>query len=202
MNAELTTHLLYFIVLLNPFGQAIFLWELMNKLTPSEFSKIYFKASLLSFGVYFLFILTGEFIVTQLFQIRLPSLQLFGGLIMVGMSLRTVIMGNKTHILLRTESKNLPSEISLPYIIGPSTLWLSIIIGKNQEWVIGTSAIAGLMIFNWAALVLSHLFITNLNRKKESILMKYFGVLMRTTSLFIGAIGVEMIVSGIAAMFK
>jgi small neutral amino acid transporter SnatA (MarC family) len=56
-------------------------------------------------------------------------------------------------------------------MVGSGTIWLSILIGRA--------------------------YFTHLKAQSETLLGKYFSILMRTMALFIGAIGVEMIFSGI-----
>ena len=193
---ELKQQLIYFIVMLNPFAQALALWDYMKQISWRDFSVVYAKASVLSFGVYMLFLVFGEVIVNNIFQIRLSALRIFGGLLMISIAYRNIALGVKTNLLLNVKISDLAQEISLPYIIGPATLWLCILIGQSEHRTLGGLGIAGLMCANWMLLVLVHRLFSDLERQKETLFGKYLSVLMRTNSLFIGAIGVDMIISG------
>ena len=48
MTVEL---LLYMLVMINPFSQVLYVWELMKQMSRGEFAATYGRASLLSFGV-------------------------------------------------------------------------------------------------------------------------------------------------------
>ncbi|MCI5073385.1 MarC family protein [bacterium] len=194
---DFSKDLIYFVVLLNPFAQAIALWDLMQETGWREFLSVYGKATLLSFGVYLLFIIFGDSIVDNVFQIRLSALKIFGGIIIMTIGFRNIMLGVKNNLLLNAKVSDLAQEISLPYIIGPATLWLSILMGKEYPWYMGASGIGSVMLCNWALLVVGHYFFSNLKRSKETLVGKYLSVLMRTTSLFIGAIGVDMVMSGL-----
>jgi small neutral amino acid transporter SnatA (MarC family) len=100
-------------------------------------------------------------VLKNVFQVRLGSLQVFGGLINLFIAYRYITVGPGSNLLFRGNISDLAPTIS----------WLSILIGRA--------------------------YFTHLNAQSETLLGKYFSILMRTMALFIGAIGVEMIFSGI-----
>jgi len=57
-----------FLVMLNPFALFIYLMPVMNDLSPKEFSNVLFRASLISFMIYAVFALTGNFIFEKIFK--------------------------------------------------------------------------------------------------------------------------------------
>ena len=198
---NLEKQLIYFTVMLNPFAQIIALWDLMKQMSWREFMHTYGRATFLSLGVYILFIFFGHYLVDNIFQIRLSALRIFGGALMISIAYRNISSGVKTNVLLNAKVSDLAPEISLPYIIGPATIWLCILIGQSESATLGLAGIAVIMFANWFFLVLIHRVISDLERQRQSLVGKYFAVLMRTNSLFIGAIGVDMILSGLLATF-
>jgi multiple antibiotic resistance protein len=194
---DLEKSLILFLVLLNPFGQAMLLRDLMEELDSREFLGTYGRATALSLGIYLLFILVGDFLLRDLFQVRLPALQIFGGLLMVVIGFRNLLnVGPRTNILLNLKAADLAPEISLPYIIGPATIWLCVLIGRNKDWHLGMLGVSVILFANWLGLSLLQVVFQRLKRKSQSIIGKYFSLLMRTTALLIGAIGIDMMIGG------
>lgn len=193
--------LITFIVLLNPFAQAILIWDWMRHQDWKEFAHTYGRASLLSYGVYAVFIAFGDLIVERIFHVELSSLQIFGGTLMLVVSFRNILMGTRTHLMIETHNRDIAAELSLPYIIGPATLWLSILIGKSDTPFSGAIGVLAIMTGNWLLLTLITAIMDRLRSHSETLLGRYLAILMRTNSLFIGAIGVDMIISAVKQLF-
>lgn len=189
--------ILFFAVLLNPFSQVIFLWPLMRDTPVKTFTNIYFKASALSYGVYIFFSFFGDLLMTRVFKIQLSSLEIFGGIIILVVAFRYILGGAGSNVFFSTEAEDLPSEIALPYLVGPATIWVCILVGQSDHSVLGMASIGGVIALNWALVSLICWWIHHTQLRKESMWMKYFAILMRTNSLFIGAIGVEMILKNL-----
>ena len=69
------------LILLNPFSQALYLRELFDRLDFKTFVGVHLRASVYSFLIFAIFALFGEPLLDQVFQVRLGSLRVFGGLI-------------------------------------------------------------------------------------------------------------------------
>lgn len=193
---------LYMLVILNPFAQVLYLSELMRELRPREFTGVHLRASLLSFGVFAIFVLLGDLVLEQVFQVRLASLQIFGGMVMLFIAYRYVAIGSGSNTLFRGNITDLAPNISLPYMVGPGTLWASILIGREHAWFIALAMVAGVLAINFVFVVTARYLFARFEARKETLLGKYFAILMRTNALFIGAIAVEMIVTGLEASFQ
>jgi multiple antibiotic resistance protein len=188
---------LFMLVILNPFAQALYLANLMNHMKPFEFIKVHLRALVLTYGVFILFALIGEnVILKQVFQVRLASLQIFGGIVMLIVAYRYIIIGPESNLLFNGDVSKLAQEISLPYMIGPGTIWVSILIGRKFDFYIALAIIAAVLIINFTFIISYQQIYHRLGSRKETILGKYFGILMRTNALFIGAIAVEMLIVG------
>ncbi len=192
-----TDLLIYFAVLLNPFSQTIILRGLINEMDFRDFATVYFKATALSFGVYLLFSLVGDILIANVFQIRLSSLRIFGGLIILTVAFRYLIQGAGSNLLFKGNLGDLVPDISLPFIIGPATIWICILIGRSAYPVSGMAGIGVILLLHWCVVALTARWMHNLQQRAETLVGKYLAILMRTNSLFIGAIGVEMIVNGV-----
>jgi multiple antibiotic resistance protein len=187
----------YFLVILNPFSQVLFLWELMRTMTWRDFMAVYGRASLLSFGVYALFALTGDYIFVEVFQVRTDAFRIFGGLIVFIISLRYFTQGGGAAQFFRGEATELATSISIPFMVGPATIWVSILIGRSMPTGFGVLLIAAVLAVNFMIVCLAQGILSKVGENRESLLGAYFTILMRTNALFIGAIGIEMILAGL-----
>jgi small neutral amino acid transporter SnatA (MarC family) len=187
----------YFFVILNPFSQVLFLWDLMRGMSAREFMAVYGRASLLSFGVYALFALTGDYIFVEVFHVRTDAFRIFGGLIVFIISLRYFTQGGGSAQFFRGEATELATSISIPFMVGPATIWVSILIGRSMTTPLNVALIAAVLALNFAIVCAAQRVLLKVGQNKESLLGAYFTILMRTNALFIGAIGIEMILAGL-----
>lgn len=195
--------LLYFLVILNPFAQVLYLSPLFASLGPRAFAGVHLRASALSFGVFALFLLFGETILTDVFRVRLEALQIFGGIIIGYVAHRTITQGpERTHLFSGDLSK-IPPQIALPFMVGPGTLWISILMGRREDipTLVGIGFLASALFANFLFMVGVRVLFSHLEKQKESLAGKYFAILMRTVALLIGAVSVEMILQGLLGVF-
>lgn len=195
-------HLILFIVIINPFSQVLYLSELMNDLKFRDFLGVHFKATMLSLSVFLLFCFGGDFIINKWFQVRLGSLQAFGGLINIYVAFRYIAVGQGGNVMFKGNISDLAPQISLPYMVGPAGVWLSILIGKEYNTLIGTSIITAGLLVNFLFVMASYQLFSNSRNYRETMVGKYFGILMRSNALFLGAVGMQMIIDGVMAAVK
>ena len=190
----------YFFVILNPFSQILFLWGLMTSMSWREFAGIYARASLLSFGVYALFALTGEMLFRQVFQVRVDAFRIFGGLIVFIISLRYFTQGGGSAQFFQGKATELATSISIPFMVGPATIWVSMEIGRTLAAPMDVLLIGAVLAVNFVIVTVAQRFLSRMKSNRESLVGAYFTILMRTNALFIGAIGIEMILAGLAGV--
>ncbi len=187
----------YFLVILNPFSQALFLWDLMKTRPPREFAGIYGRASLLSYGVYAIFAITGEFLFAEVFQVRIEAFRIFGGLIVFLVALRYFTQGGGSAQFFQGDANELATSISIPFMVGPATIWVSILIGRNLAFPLDVGLIGAVLLTNFLFVCLGQFMISRMSEARDTLWGAYLTILMRTSALFIGAIGVEMILAGL-----
>jgi len=186
------------LVILNPFSQLLYLQDLINGLPPKEFVPVHLKASLISLSIFILFSLVGEnYIMRYVFQIRLASLQIFGGIIMLFIAFQYIINGPGSNLLYKGNISELAPNISLPYMVGPGTIWISILIGKKFDFSKSLLIISAVIALNFILVVAYQQVQYRLHSSRNTVIGKYLAIFMRTNALFIGAIAVEMLISGI-----
>jgi small neutral amino acid transporter SnatA (MarC family) len=134
--------------------------------------------------------------------VRLDAFRIFGGLVILLVAYRSLREGAGTGLLVEGKPKDLAPQISLPFMVGPGTIWVSIRMGRDLGPLLGLSGLAAVLLLNLAFVTTMHRFITHLAVYQETLAGQYLNILMRTNALFVGAIAVEMILSGIEGAFK
>lgn len=190
------------LIILNPFAQVLYLRQLIDELPLRTFAPIHLRATFYSYVIFVIFALFGEPILYDLFQIRLGSLRVFGGLINLYVSYRYIAVGEGSTLLFRGNLADLAPNITLPYMVGPGMLWAAILMGETWGVTGAALAIAGVLAANAAFVFCAHALFSRAEENRETAFTKYFAVLMRIMALFVGAIGVEMVVGGLQDLLK
>lgn len=197
-----TNLFLLMLIILNPFSQVLYLRELFETMHFKRFSRVHLRASFYSFIIFVVFALSGQPILSDVFQIRLGSLRVFGGLINLYVAYRYITAGEGSTQLFRGEVRDLAPKIALPYMVGPGMLWVSILIGEKHGALLGTGVIAGVLLVNIVFVLCAYSVFRNAEGARETAFAKYFAVLMRIMALFVGAVGVEMVVGGLQELLS
>lgn len=191
-----------FLIILNPFSQALFLRELFDRLTLWEFAKVHLRATVYSFIILGAFAVAGEPLLNTVFQVRLGSLRVFGGLITLLIAYRFIAEGEGSNLLFRGHVADLAPNITLPYMVGAGGLWVSILMGEQYGVLTAWAMVAGVLLINSAFVLICHVMFGATGRRVNTAFTKYFAMLMRVMALFVGAIGVEMIFGGAMELLR
>ena len=167
------------LIILNPFAQVLYLRQLIDDLPFRVFAPIHLRASLYSFIIFAIFALCGEPILYDLFQIRLGSLRVFGGMINLYVAYRYIAVGEGSTLLFRGNVADLAPNITLPYMVGPGMLWVSILMGETYGVPMASAMIAGVLAVNVAFVFAAHVLFRRSDDNRETAFTKYFAVLMR-----------------------
>lgn len=187
-----------FLVMLNPFALFLYLEPIRHDLSHKNYLKVIFKATLISLVVCMLFYFSGEFIFESVFHINFESFRIFGGIIIFSFSYFFIVKGQKALIMIKENLDDLASEIALPFMVGAGSISLSILMSEKHETIIGAGALVIIFISNFLILFLLKKFRDLLEgRKFRHAFDKNMEVLLRLNGFFIGAIGVNMILTGI-----
>jgi len=196
------THIIAFLVMLNPFALFLYMSPIMDDLTHKNFIKVLFNASLISFGIFFIFLLSGDFLFQRLLQINFESFRIFGGIIIFSLAFLFIVKGQKAMVQMKESLSDLASEIALPFMIGAGTISLTILMSNELQLLGGTAALAIILIINFVAIMILKAIRDDLSKKQKKIAFdKFMGILLRLNGFFIGAIGINMVVVGILNIF-
>lgn len=191
-----------FLVMLNPFALFLYLEPIRKDLNYTKFLKVILKASIISFVVCLTFFYLGNIIFKDIFQISFESFRIFGGIIIFSFAYHFIVKGQQALIIMKEDLDNLASEIALPFMVGAGTISLSILLSQKMTPFIGTITLTIIFAINFILLVFLTNFRNTIDKKKFRIAFdKNMGVLLRLNGFFIGAIGVDMILTGINNLF-
>ncbi|MDA3883386.1 MAG: hypothetical protein PF481_08865 [Bacteroidales bacterium] len=194
--------ILELLVMLNPFALFLYLEPIRKDLDHKKFIGVIFKATLISFTVCCLFFFFGEFIFDSVFQIEFESFRIFGGIIIFSYAYFFIVNGQKALIMIKENLDDLASEIALPFMVGAGTISLSILVSYNHTTWIGLGIMVIVFLINFVTIYLLKKMRDNLEGKKwRTAYDKNMEVLLRLNGFFIGAIGINMVLTGIKNMF-
>lgn len=191
-----------FLVMLNPFALFLYLEPVRKDLTRKAFTILIIKASLISFIICLLFFMSGDIFFRKVFHIDFESFRIFGGIIIFSYAYFYIVKGQKALIIIKEDLDDLASEIALPFMVGAGTISLSILLSQKTTYLLGAASLAVIFIVNFAIIYLLNRFRYSIEKKKfKTAFDKNMEVLLRLNGFFIGAIGINMMLTGIQNMF-
>jgi multiple antibiotic resistance protein len=190
---EVFRTLLLFILLINPVSKIGICFSLRDSMNRSELRRLALRSNLIGLVTLVVFALAGTFIVRNLFQIELYSLQLAGGAVLFIVGLHALQSGEFFEMKSGMSLQDISCvPIAMPLIAGPATI---------------TAAISKTAAYGPLVVTLSLLLATGINLFIMIYSMglgkfldswKLLGPLVRITGLFIAAIGADMILNGLS----
>lgn len=190
------------LVMLNPFALFLYLEPIRKDLTHRSYILVIFKASLISFFVCLLFFFFGDVIFRKIFTIDFESFRIFGGIIIFSYAYIFIVRGQKALIMIKENLDDLASEIALPFMVGAGTISLSILLSQKHSYFIGALSLLIIFAVNFFTLFLLKKFRDSIEKRKfKQAFDKNMEVLLRLNGFFIGAIGINMMLTGIKNMF-
>ncbi|MBI2023742.1 MarC family protein [Candidatus Giovannonibacteria bacterium] len=190
-----------FLVMLNPFALFIFLHPVMKALSAKDFSKVLFKASLISFVIFFVFAATGNFVFEKIFQINFESFRIFGGIIIFTSTFLFVINGKKSLLGMQDDLGDIAAELALPFMVGAGTISLSILMGNKFRSPTVALLLAAVFAINFAVIILLKYLRSALPERLREAFDKFMELFLRINGFFMGAIALNMIIVGINNLY-
>ena len=195
--------ILSFLVLFNPFVLFVYLSSVIEELPRETFHQVFFRATLISLVILIIFAVLGDLIFAQVLSIRFASFQIFGGLVVVAIALVFIIQGGKSIITLRENLDDMASEIALPFMVGVTTVSLSVIVGENFSFAECAFIIFVSLLINFLAVMfLIKTKFDFLNNRLRVVFDKILYIFIRLNGFFLGAIGVDMAINGILKVIQ
>ena len=191
-----------FLVMLNPFALFLYLEPVRKDLSHRAFTVLIFKATIISFAVCLVFFFSGDIFFEKVFQIDFESFRIFGGVIIFSYAYFYIVKGQKALIIIKEDLDDLASEIALPFMVGAGTISLSILLSQKTSYTLGPFLLLIIFFLNFGIIFLLNRFRNSIEKKKfKTAFDKNMEVLLRLNGFFIGAIGINMVLTGIQNMF-
>jgi small neutral amino acid transporter SnatA (MarC family) len=184
-------------ILLNPFLMVVYLLDVFEKLPPETFRRVLLRAGLISFLVFSLFALLGDFLFRDVLQAQFASFQVFGGIIFLLIGLQFLFQGNSAIAALRGESQHIAGAIAMPVMIGPGTIGASIIIGKRLTQFNAVLAVGAAVLTSVLVIILLKYLHDYVRERNEGLVDRYIEIVGRAMALVVGTFAVEMIMRGL-----
>ena len=190
-----------FLVLLNPFALFIYLQPVMRELSEKDFHKVLFEASLISFVIFALFVIAGDVIFQRIFQLNFEAFRIFGGVIIFTLAFMFIVQGKKSLITMKENLDDLASEIALPFMVGAGTISLCIVMSHKFTALKGMLILSIIMVIHYIIIFLL-VKIRNLFAPEFRVAFdKNMEIALRLNGLFVGAIGINMIIVGLNNLY-
>jgi multiple antibiotic resistance protein len=174
----------------------------MKELKNKEFSIVLIKASIISFSIILFFILSGDIIFNLLFQIEFNSFRIFGGIVIFSFAYFYIVKGKKALIQLRGSLDDLAAEIAMPFMVGAGTISIAIIAAEDHSITENMVILPLILIINFIIIIgLKKIRDHIIKKQKRVAFDKSMGILLRLTGFFVGAIGIDMVITGIQNLF-
>ena len=193
--------LLPFVAILNPLALCLYLVGVMEDLERKDFAWVLFWACVISLAAFLVFAMAGERLLVDLLGIRPGALRVFGGIIFLVVGYNYVAKGYKTAEALRGSLDELPSAISLPFMIGGGTITQSILVGKQHSPPISAAVLFIGVALCFVVVMVFKSIRDHMQGDRERIFDRYVNIVVRINGLMIGAISVDMVVSGIRQLW-
>lgn len=190
------------LAIMNPFGNLPVFMSMSEDLTRPTRDKLFRTVVLVAAVIVIVFALVGNIIMTVFFRIGLPELRIAGGILLVVLGLKNLMapQENKSHITPSdgvNESEQVHKRIipmAFPILVGPGTL--STVIILEHEYGMMSTLLAVLI----SCAIIFILFM------QANIIERFVGkltlfVLSRIMQVFITAVGVRMLVTGLIEVF-
>lgn len=192
---------LFLLILINPFALTIYLQPIMKELTPGRFMAVLFRASVISFVIYFVFAVSGEYIFDRVYQIRFESFRIFGGIVFFSYAFMYIIHGRRSLVELKESLTDVASEIALPFMVGAGSISMAILIGHNHPVYVTFGIISSVLGANFVVIIGLMYLRKALVEEAQVAFDKLMGLSMRIIGFFVGALGVDMIITGVNNLY-
>ncbi|GAB3538344.1 MarC family protein [Pontibacter brevis] len=190
-----------FLVMLNPFALFLYLKPVMNDLSDADFRSVFLKATMISFSIFLVFLLFGDVVFQKVFRINFESFRIFGGIVLFSFAYVFIVQGKKAFIQIKGDLHDLASEIALPFMVGAGTISLTILMSEQLELWQGVVSLALIMLANFIIIMgLKQIRRGMRSKSVQTAFDKNMELLLRINGFFLGAIGVDMVVTGISKL--
>lgn len=191
------------VVMLNPFGLFFYLTPVKDQMKTRVFTGVFLRSAVISYGIVLFFYFFGEFFFMNVIKINFEAFRIFGGVIIFSFSYLYIIGGRRSMIMMKDDPDDLAAEIAMPFMVGLGSISVIILISHQLPRGQGFIAVTASLLLHF---IISASFIAARENIQNKLMKKYFertiNVLVRVNGFFIGAIGVNLLITGIKNIIK
>jgi multiple antibiotic resistance protein len=185
--------------IVNPIGSIPIFLQLTGKMAPEARQRAFRTAISTSLIILFGFILAGKWVLTYFFQIQLPDLMAAGGLLLLIIAIDQLIFGALAKGVMAQDKQDAQHigavPLACPILAGPGAMMTIFVTYSERGFIIAAGAIVLVLGLTWLLLY----FIERIYRFLGEIVCL---VLSKILSLFLAAIGIRLLMQGLAHYFK
>jgi len=188
---------IFLATIINPIAVFVYLAPVRQKLPERDFLRVLFMATLISMAINMFFTITGEWIFRSVFKIDFNSFRIFGGIVLLSISLMSIVQGQKALINTRGSLDDIASEVAMPFMAGVGTISVCILMGSKMGKLeaVGVNLVVAFAAFVIVAVLASIRY--HLNNDITAVFDKVLAIMIRINGFFMGAFGVDMVKTGI-----
>lgn len=194
ISSLLDAFLLMFVVI-NPFSKMFFVMMLSEELTQKDLKYLILRSNYIGFLLLVIFSAVGAYILKILFHIDISALRIAGGIVLAKIGYDYLEKGAK-FVVEKKESIRAISAVpfATPLIAGPAAITTAITLSAEYDVITAIIASALAILANLVLMVVSISIGERIGRTTMSVFIRILG-------LFIMALGIQMILSGIKAFY-
>ncbi|MBU0634842.1 MAG: NAAT family transporter [Candidatus Omnitrophica bacterium] len=197
--STLLKSILMLFAIVNPVGSIPIFLELTSSLKPKERDKAFRTALISSLAILFIFVIAGQGILTDFFQITLDDLMAAGGVLLLLIAMDHLIFGTLVRGVLKgkkQEAQHIGAvPIGCPILAGPGAMMTVLLIYSGCGFLVAAVSIVAVLGITW----LIFRFIDDIYKVLGRTICL---VLSKILCLFIAAIGIRLLMQGLSAYFK
>lgn len=183
------------LIMIDPSDKVLLVSLLREDFHIEDIRALIIRANLIGFLLLFLFAVSGQIILQQIFHIDLNALRVAGGFVLFKIGLEALESGGM--ITLKKEKNILALAavpVATPLIAGPAAITTAITLTAERGIYHATAAIFIAILFTALVMCLTLYVIKNISKTT-------LGVFIRTIGMFTMAIGAQMMVQGVVGIY-
>ena len=184
--------------ILNPIGNIPLFADFTDSLDRATRFKVFNVVVGTGFATLLIMTLTGRWIMSEVFQIDIAEFRIAGGIVLTVLATRYIVFPPDKP---KVDTSDITGAIQMgvvpmavPLLVGPGSIVTGILILNRDGLLVSLSAIIAVFLTIWVLLQASHVISRVLGRAGKLIVSRILWI-------FIGAIGVHFLPSGIRELF-
>ena len=186
---------LFMLIMIDPSDKILLVSLLREDFHIEDIRTLIVRANLIGFLLLFLFAVSGQIILQEIFHIDINALRVAGGFVLFKIGLEALESGG---MLTLKREKNILAlaavPVATPLIAGPAAITTAITLTAEKGLVHATAAIFLAIVFTALTMFITLYLIKNVSKTT-------LGVFIRIIGMFTMAIGAQMMVQGVVGIY-